>query len=352
MKAKLIGLIVLILVIAGAVGYKYYQKNSRTEQISGYVGGEKIGLLEDEEVKKILRSKYHLTVNYYKAGSLDMVTADKTGKDYLFPSSQTALELYEEKFGKPEKSEIILNTPIVIYTHKAVADALTQQGIVSSSGDVSYVDMQKLLACIENDTKWEDIGLSQLYGTVSIGTTDPTKSNSGNMFAGLIANTLAGGTADADNIDAALPEIKQIFSRLGYMETSSADIFSQFLKMGMGAKPMIAGYESQLLEFAYEHPDDWKELKDDIVMLYPNPTVWSSHVYIALDDTGTKGIDALLDPDIQKLAWEKHGFRTGVSTDKMDVNKFDVPGVLQQVDRVSPMPDAGTMMKIIETLSQ
>ena len=150
MKAKLIGLIVLILVIAGAVGYTYYQKNSRTEQISGYVGGEKIGLLEDEEVKKILRSKYHLTVNYYKAGSLDMVTADKTGKDYLFPSSQTALELYEEKFGKPEKSEIILNTPIVIYTHKAVADALTQQGIVSSSGDVSYVDMQKLLACIEN----------------------------------------------------------------------------------------------------------------------------------------------------------------------------------------------------------
>lgn len=116
MKAKLIGLIVLILVIAGAVGYTYYQKNSRTEQISGYVGGEKIGLLEDEEVKKILRSKYHLTVNYYKAGSLDMVTADKTGKDYLFPSSQTALELYEEKFGKPEKSEIILNTPIVIYT--------------------------------------------------------------------------------------------------------------------------------------------------------------------------------------------------------------------------------------------
>ena len=30
MKAKLIGLIVLILVIAGAVGYTYYQKNSRT----------------------------------------------------------------------------------------------------------------------------------------------------------------------------------------------------------------------------------------------------------------------------------------------------------------------------------
>ena len=47
-------------------------------------------------------------------------------------------------------------------------------------------------------------------------------------------------------------------------------------------------------------------------MMYPTPTVWSSHVYIALDEAGTAGIDALLDEDIQRLAWEKHGFRTGV----------------------------------------
>lgn len=134
-----------------------------------------------------------------------------------------------------------------------------------------------------------------------------------------------------------------------YQKNSQTEQISGYVG---GEKIGIAGYESQLLEFAYENPDDWKELKDDIVMLYPDPTVWSSHVFIALDDAGAKGIDALLDPDIQKLAWEKHGFRTGVSTDKMDVNKFDVPGVLQQVERVSPMPDAGTMTKIIETLSQ
>ena len=42
-------------------------------------------------------------------------------------------------------------------------------------------------------------------------------------------------------------------------------------------------------------------------MMYPTPTVWSSHVYIALDEAGTAGIDALLDEDIQRLAWESMG---------------------------------------------
>ena len=54
-------------------------------------------------------------------------------------------------------------------------------------------------------------------------------------------------------------------------------------------------------------------------MMYPTPTVWSSHVYIALDEAGTAGIDALLDEDIQRLAWEKHGFRTGVYDTPTDV---------------------------------
>ena len=96
------------------------------------------------------------------------------------------------------------------------------------------------------------------------------------------------------------------------MESSSSDLFDQFLKTGMGAKPLIAGYENQLLEFAVENPDTWEQIKGDIVIMYPTPTVWSSHVYIALDEAGTAGTDALLDEDIQRLAWEKHGFRTGV----------------------------------------
>lgn len=351
MKTRWIGLGILLAVIVCAVVYVGVSGSQKVAEINGFVGGEKIGLLEDEEVQKILKDHYKLSIDYAKAGSIDMVTADHTGRDFLFPSNQTALELYEQLYGKPVKSEIILNTPIVLYTHKAVTDALMKQGIAREESGVYYVDMSQLATCIEGGKTWADVGLPQLYGSVTVGTTDPTKSNSGNMFAGLLANTLCGGTADASSIDAVMPRLQGIFQKLGYMESSSADLFDQFLKMGMGAKPLIAGYENQLLEFAAENPEVWGQVKGDIMMLYPSPTVWSSHVYIALDDAGAAGIDALLDTDVQRLAWEKHGFRTGLYDAPVDAEQFGVSGLADNITQVAPMPDAKTMEKIIQALS-
>ncbi len=97
--------------------------------------------------------------------------------------------------------------------------------------------------------------------------------------------------------------------------------------------------------------EDWEQLKDDIVLIYPTPTVWSSHVYIALDEAGTAGIDALLDEDIQRLAWEKHGFRTGVYDTPTDAAHFGVSGIAEELTQVAPMPDANTMNRIIKALS-
>ena len=351
MKTKLIGLGILAAVIIAAAAYVFISNSQTVTEINGYVGGEKIGLLEDEEVQELLRDRYQLVIDYAKAGSIDMVTDDAEGRDFLFPSNQTALELYKQVHGDPVKSEIILNTPIVLYTRSAVAQALVDSGLAVVTNGVYTVDMEKLTETIEAGTTWEEIGLPQLYGSVSVGTTDPTKSNSGNMFAGLLANTLCGGVADESNLAEILPRLQNIFQKLGYMESSSSDLFDQFLKTGMGAKPLIAGYENQLLEFAVENPDTWEQIKGDIVIMYPTPTVWSSHVYIALDEAGTAGIDALLDEDIQRLAWEKHGFRTGVYDTPTDAAHFGVSGIAEELTQVAPMPDANTMDRIIKALS-
>ena len=351
-KSILTGLIIVLAVIAGTVGYTLFSRATKTTVLSGYVGGEKIGFLEDPETEKLLEKKYHLELDYSKAGSLDMVTADQTGRDYLWPSSQTALEYYKAAVGKPVKSEVIFNTPIVLYTRKAVCDALTAQGLITENDGVRYIDMQKLAALISSGTSWADIGLPQLYGNITVGTTDPTKSNSGNMFAGILANTLAGGVASEKNVDAVLPELKDIFSRLGYMESSSSDIFDQFLRTGMGAKPLIAGYESQLLEFAAEQPDTWAQISGDVIMLYPTPTAWSAHVFIAMDDAAVPAITALQDADLQKLAWEQHGFRTGVAGAAADTSAFPGIGIAENVNSVSPLPDYATMAKIIEALKE
>ena len=349
---KILGLLILVATAAlTAAAYGIGSKSRNIVTLDGYLGGEKIGFFEDQEAEEILKDRYGIVMDYSKAGSLDMVNLDETGRDYLFPSSQTALEYYREERGEPLKSEIIFNTPIVLYTHRMVADALEQRGIITWTDGVGYVDMGAMAQLILADTSWADLGIPQLYGNVSIDTTDPAKSNSGNMFAGLLANTLNGGeTVDGETVEQALTQLQEIFSRLGYMETSSADLFSQFLKMGVGAKPMIAGYESQLLEFAVEEPEDFAQLKDDLVMLYPAPTVWSTHIYIALTENGERAIDGLLDEDIQRLAWEKHGFRTNVYLAATSVDDFGVDGLAPEITQVSQIPNYQTMKRIIDSL--
>ena len=360
MRKKIIGLVLLICVMA-AVGGIYIltggtdSEDKRTGKIqpettvSGYVGGEKIGFLEDKEVLSILGEKYGLGVDYSKAGSLDMMTADLEGRDYLFPSSSIALEYYEELHGSPAQSEILLNTPIVLYTHKIVLDAFDGQGLVTKDGDVNYIDMAKLVEMIRNDTVWADIGVPELYGTVSVDTTDPARSNSGNMFAALLADVLnKGQMLTPEKVDEILPQLQAIFGKLGYMETSSADLFSQFLRMGVGATPIAAGYESQIIEYAMLHPEEYEEIKEDFVILYPAPTVWSAHVLIALDDEGKTLIRGLQDEEVQKLAWEKHGFRTG--NYEISDKELGVAGIADNITQVAQVPSYAVMRRIIDGL--
>lgn len=58
MKTKLIGLGILAAVIIAAAAYVFISNSQTVTEINGYVGGEKIGLLEDEEVQDILRDRY------------------------------------------------------------------------------------------------------------------------------------------------------------------------------------------------------------------------------------------------------------------------------------------------------
>ena len=80
---------------------------------------------------------------------------------------------------------------------------------------VYYMDMAGWWRRSRRATAWADLGLPELYGTVAVNTTDPVRSNSGNMFAGLLANVLCGGVADEDSVEAVLPRLQAIFEKLG-----------------------------------------------------------------------------------------------------------------------------------------
>ena len=212
--------------------------------------------------------------------------------------------------------------------------------------------MAQMVSAMVDGKSWADVGYTEGYGDLRIDSTDPVKSNSGNEYAALVATMLNGGQpASAESVKRDADKITAIFGKSGWMETSSEDSFTQFLTLGVGAKPMMVGYESQVLDLAVNQPSSWAQVKDSLVVLYPTPTVWSTHVFIPLTDTGQKTLDVLKSDEVKKLAWERHGFRSSnqLGTTSAE-DAFNVSGIMGTVTSVVELPDTAAMNELISTL--
>lgn len=361
-KNKIVGLVALlavVLVLGGSqVVYSTMQATKRdsapkpAQTVTGYLGGEKISLFDDPEFTRLL-GEQGMKIDYRKAGSLDMMTSDRKGMDFLFPSSKAAVEYGKSKHVDVSKADTVFNSPIVLYTYRTVADSLCQSGLVSKYGDTYRMDMSKAVQAMLDGKSWSDVGYSQGYGQFHIDSTDPAKSNSGNMYAALLATVLNDGQpATVESIARDGDSIKRIFAKSGWMETSSEDSFSQFLTLGVGSKPMMVGYESQLLDFAANNADSFQQIKDNVVMVYPTPTLWSSHVLVPLDSKGERLLKILKSKSVQQLAWKSHGFRSANFLGSDSISRFHVSSAVEQVTAVTELPDARAMTTLIDLLSQ
>jgi hypothetical protein len=320
--------------------------------VHGYIGGEKVGFLGDPQIQRLLQDRYGLLVDAHKAGSTEMVDLDLKEQDFIWPSSNISAELYEKKYGKPRKAEQIFSSPLVLYSWDEVAAGLESHGLVTQDAGGWYeCDLAALVAKVDSGTKWGDVGLPKLYGKLSLATTDPNKSNSGALFCGLLADVYNGGDTPTDaELAAVAPKVKQFFGRLGFMESSSGDLFQQYIQTGMGAKPLIVLYENQIVEYGLEHPEQLDILKQKVRVIYPQPTVWAAHPLLALTDGGAKLAEALKDPELQKLAWERHGFRTGLAGASNDPRVLQVAGIPEQITAVVPLPSASVMARLLAGL--
>ncbi|GAU78826.1 substrate-binding domain-containing protein [Fusibacter sp. 3D3] len=355
MKTKIIGIAIFIVIAVIAIVTIGNGGHKQNITLSGYIGGEKQGFFEDEAIQKVLKNKYGIIVDYTKAGSVEMVRYnDYENVDFLFPSSQMALEIFKrEKGSLLKKSEKVFNSPIVIYSWDEVASALETESYVTKRGDTLYLsDFQGLIKGIESEKTWKDIGLS-LYGKINIICTDPNKSNSGNMYLGLLSNVLNNlELVETDDVNTVGPRAKAILDKLGYMDYSSGNLFSSYIEKGMGNGPLVVGYENQLVEFALDNPDIWEKVKNRVAILYPEPTIWSEHTVIALSDHGKLLIEALQDEEIQKMAWERHGFRTGLVTSDADQEIIKTVGIPENIDSVMPLPKADVMEALMQIFEE
>ena len=366
-KKQIIGIVILIVLVLLIIGYKNFGKevlNSNLTTIYVATGGGKEDFLKDEEVLEILRKEYKLNVVFdtwsnsktvskpliretIGLGNSDIISRMENGEkftinsegvtkyDALFTSDIRYYDYYKQKPTGEEAERytvlgggLTLNTPIVFYSWDKIVDALIKNNLAKEENGIYYVtDMEKLVSYILNGKKWSELGVSDdIYGNVSISSIDPVKSSPGATYYGLLLGILSKGEITEANVKANMPKLKDLYIKSGNMRFTPADLFQEYLRAGMGTQKIIVDYEKSIIDFSNSNKKGFDSIKDRIRILYPKPTSWNNHCYMYFTENGEILNKAFEENErIQQIAWEKYGFRTGVTGGKYDVSKIGIP---------------------------
>lgn len=324
--------------------------------VNCYVGSEKQPLLDDPEIQKLMVQKFQLTVTYKTKGSLDMAFLPNdqlAGVDCLWPSNISASMLFAGAHPDYKGTTVpVLFSPLGIYATIEARDTLVKAGYAEKRGSQYFIiKMNDLVqnAILKSQT-WPNLGAPTLKGPVKIQSTDAGRSNSGNLLFNLYANILGGDAytpVSLDKLD--LATLKHLKELQGLQFGGSEDAFNNwYAQNGFGA-PLLAGYENQILEKSVVDPQGVQsKYSKGIYLMYPEPSVQAVHVIIPLTPTAQRLIEAMKDPDIQALAWKKHGFRslTGMPNNPADFKLVSVPDNVVTAD----LPGIDVIKKIHDCL--
>lgn len=337
-----LGVLVLVGVLA-AVFWSSLRKSEQDQEtarassratVRVVSGSEKIALLEDPRFMALME-KRGLVLEARKSGSREIATrADLKSFDVAFPAGQPAAAKIRETV-KTLGSETVLTTPMVIASWQPIAEILKASGIVrETAGTWWVVDMDKLLKMMGEEKRWRDlpdnttfaVGKSILVSTTNVGT-----SNSAAQFLAL-ASYLANGrnvVTDAAAAKRLATEIAPLFAKQGFQEQSTTGPFEDYLSIGMGKVPLVWIYENQFFEQALRGT-----LKSSMVLLYPQPTIFSKHVVVALSDAGLRFTQAFKDPEVMAVAAD-YGFRVEGNDSlktRLAEKKLAVPEIIDVAD--------------------
>lgn len=292
--------------------------------VTGLIGSEKEAFFADPQVKQILHDKYQIQLTAQTAGSRSIATqGGQLGKadkyDFVFPSGSPAADKIKQDF-RTQNSYRVFFTPMAVASWQPIVDVLEKNTIVQKiDNHYSIIDMGKLQNLMTKQTRWQDLPNNDSFKVgrkVLIKSTNIASSNSAAMYLSL-ASYLANGKSVVENdsqIAKVLPQVTPLFSGQGYMAGSSATPFEDYLLKGQGDSPLVMIYEAQFLAQAEQG-----NIRPEMVLLYPEPTIFTQHILLSMNDKGSKLGNALTtDPDLQKLAI-KYGFR---SNDPKMANEF------------------------------
>ena len=366
-KKQIIGIIIFVVLVIGIIIFKQFGgeiSNVGVTTIYVATGGGKEDFLKDEEVLEILRKEYKIDVVFdtwsnsktvslpliresIGLGNQDIINRIDNGEkftihsegvtkyDALFTSDIRYYDYYKQKPVGEEADRytvlgggLTLNTPIVFYSWDKIVDALIANKLAEEKDGIYYVTkMETLVDYILNGKSWKDLNVSEdIYGNVSISSIDPVKSSPGATYYGLLLGILSHGEVNEANVKKNMPKLKDLYIKSGNMRFTPADLFQEYLRAGMGTQKIIVDYEKSIIDFSNSNPKGFEQVKNRIRILYPKPTSWNNHCYMYFTENGEILNKAFEENErIQQIAWEKYGFRTGITGGKYDVSKIGIP---------------------------
>jgi hypothetical protein len=312
---RILGPLLLVVLVVGVgiaifLSVREQADSRRVITVRGLIGSEKTEFFQDPDVIKALR-KGGLEVEVEKAGSRQIATSfDLEQYDFVFPAGVPAAEKIRREQGVSQSYDVFF-TPMAIASWKPIADLLQANGMVKDQGGYYTLDMARFIETFAAAKRWSDLPDNDAYDVnkrILISSTDVRTSNSAAMYLSLASFVANNNSVVQSNVEVnqLLPLMTHLFLEQGFVENSSAVPFTDYQIMGMGKAPLVMIYEAQFIAMAAA-PDGG--MRPEMVLIYPEPTLFTKHLLIPLGEGGEQ-LGQLLqeDPDLQRLAIE-HGFR-------------------------------------------
>jgi hypothetical protein len=291
-------------------------------------------------------------------GSRDMAQRVVPGQlpDFFFSSGVLAANQISDAARQANistTSQAPFFTPLVVASWEPVARILAANGMASeTSPKVWRLDMGKLTQVMLEKKRWKDLNKAQAYDvnkSILVSTTDVRKSNSAAMYLALTSHALNGGEVVTDKAQAQqmAAKVAELFKRQGYQENYVNGNFDDYVAIGMGKTPLAFIYENQMLAYALAR----KGIGADMVLMYPQPTLFNKVVLVTTNERAKRLADALMnDAGLQRLAVD-HGFRIANTAQFVQVAQSVGLAVEERLTQVIDPPSYTLMAEMIDVIA-
>lgn len=273
----------------------------------------------------------------------------------LIPANGEMLIELSDRSTASNNSQPFYNSPQPIAKTLLVGIAWQDRGkVLFPNGSFQWQRLEQAMQA----SNWSDVGGSKSWGSFDFVTTDPTRSNSGQITLSLWAQSKLGG--NITNASLSNPTIQSLFSsikRSVYQPPRSTDILLQeFITRGSNDADVATVYESVAV-YRWQQAVTSKGKPYQIYYLNPTVETTATAAIVRRDvDAGTasaatKFLEFLSDPQ-QQAVFVQYGFRPVNS--KVDLTSVpnspwskNIPGVeVKPIQKIIPPPDAQTLAEI------